>query len=99
MSNYIKKVFYEDDDCTVTLEELDGHLFVHVAVYEFNKAVLKKLKELWADIKNRAYMSGYDNIHTYTKDMRIVKFFKGFVKLGEFDLPTGKFEVVQWELN
>lgn len=99
ISNYIKKVFYEDDRFKITLEEVDGYLMVHLAVYEFSKSILKEIKVLWKDIRDRSYMSGYDKIYTYTREPRMFKFFPEAEKLGEFEKSGLTYEVWVWELK
>ena len=99
MHNYIKKVYYEDDDIIVTLEELDGLLLAHVAIEHSSKKVLKRILKVWEEIKRAAYWQGYENIYTYTKEGRMLKFFKDWKKYGTCQYKGETYEVVGWALN
>ncbi len=96
---YNKQVYYKDDDCKVMLEEVEGHLFVHVALNSFSKKILLKLLKVWAEIKAKCYWSGYEAIYTYTKDNRITKFFPGAKMTGKYNYMGERYEVLQWDLN
>ncbi len=97
-SSYIKKTFYEDDRFKISLEEVDGYLMIHLAVYEFSKNILKEIKEMWATIRSRAYESGYDAIYTYTQEPRMFKYFPA-ERLGEVEKDGQTYEVWKWALT
>ncbi len=99
VTSYIKKTFYEDDNYKISLEEVDGYLMIHVAIYEFSKAILKELKHHWAVIRERAYASGYDKIYTYSQEERMFKFFPNATKLGEVEKDGITYGVWQWDLK
>ena len=99
VSSYIKKTFYEDDRFKITLEEVDGYLMVHLAVYDFSKAILREILDMWKTIQHRAYTSGYDEIYTYTQEPRMFKFFPNAEKLGEVEKSGQTYEVWKWDLK
>lgn len=99
MSNYIKQVFYENDDFTITLEEVEGNLMVHVSFDDFNRDILNAVLNLWTIIKDRAYWQGYEQIYTYTREPRMFSLFKDGHKKGEFEKDGFTYEVWEWELN
>ena len=96
---YETKTIFEDDDCKVSLEELEGKLFVHVKLFRATRPVLDKLQEIWAAIRDKCYWLGYEAIYTYTKEPRMVKFFPGSEFLGGYDYKGEKYGVYQWALN
>lgn len=99
MSKYIKLKFYEDDDMLITLEEMDGELMVHLAMYKCSRPIIRKALELWSEILRRAYWQGYEHIYTYTMEPRMFKFFVNGKKFGEFEKDGKTYEVWGWELN
>lgn len=96
---YETKVIHKDEDCKITLEELDGKLFVHVGLFKFSRPVLEKLLIIWATIKAKCYYLGYEAIYTYTRDPRIVKFFPNGEELGDYEYQGQNYKVFQWVLN
>lgn len=99
VTSYIKKTYKETDDYKISLEEVDGYLMVHVAIYSFSKSILKELKEEWKQICFKAYSSGYDKIYTYSLEERMFKFFPGAKKLGEVSKDGLTYGVWEWGLN
>lgn len=87
--------YYQDEDIKVFLEEIDEQVFVHVAIYNFSKSVLDKVREKWGEIVQKMYVNGYEELFTYTKDNRIVKMIGYPEKVGQHE----DYEVWKWELN
>ena len=97
---YRTKIYYKDENYTVTLEELNEELFIHVKFKKFSKTILLDALKVWAEIKAKCYWLGYEHIYTYTKDDRMSRLFPGAHEVTEFeDDRLGKYKVLQWELN
>ena len=94
-----RRTYYEDDDFAISLEELSGQLFVHLAIFKASKRVITKAKEIWQEIQDKCYWLGYEQINTYTTEMRVVSFFKGWERLGEFEKDGKHYEVARWVLK
>ena len=96
---YKTKEYYEDENCKIRLEELDGHLFVHVKINKASKGIMEKLLKIWAQIKAEAYFSGYEAIYTYSSEDRMFRFFPFAEKLGDMKYRGEKMGVYKWALN
>jgi len=99
MSKYISKVFYDDDQITLKLEEVDAHLMVHLVIKKALPSSIKKARIVFQEIKERAYWQGYEQIYTYTKDDRMLKFFGANKVISNVEYKGETYKVVQWDLN
>lgn len=99
MFSYIKKVFYQDDDITVTLEEADGNLMAHLYASKVSIPIAKRILELWNVICERAYWQGYEEIYTYSNEPRMFKLVKGGEEVGEFNKNGVNYKVWKWDLK
>lgn len=90
-----RRTYYEEDNFKVYLEEINGQVAIHVAIYKFSKAILKDIKRVWAEVMVKMYLLGYEAAFAYTKDNRIVKLIGGAEKVGEHQ----NYEVWKWELT
>lgn len=79
----------------LSYEEIEGCLFVHVEIRKFNKSTLKKIKEDWSELLIELYFQGYEEVFTYTQDMRIVDLVGGGEVVGE----KGIWKIVKWDLS
>ena len=79
----------------VMVELHEGVPLIHLQLFKASKAVLEKAQEVFSEIKALAYMDGYEQILTYTKDDRMFKFFSPDKILGEVD----GWKVASWELK
>lgn len=95
MTKYQRKSYYEDDDVRVYLEKIDEQIFIHVAIFNMTKKVLKKIKAVWGEVVIKMYYDGYEDLFAYTKDNRIIKLIGGAKKIGEHQ----EYEVYQWDLK
>lgn len=93
------QTYYEDDDYKLSLEELDGQLFVHLALYHASKSILRSVLERWCEIKAKCYWLGYEAIYTYTTDDRMKLFFPYCTEISEYDYRGKKYKVLKWELK
>lgn len=93
--DFERKTYYEDDDFKVYLEYFYDQLFIHVHIHNFNKAVLKRVKEKWAEIMLDAWFEGFENVFTYTKDNRIIEMIGNAIYIE----TAGGYEVWKWELK
>lgn len=57
----------DDPDYTVDLQEVEGKLFVHITVHEFNKNVYKRIIESSFDIEEALQQYGYTEVYAVTK--------------------------------
>lgn len=90
-----RRTYEETDDYKMWLEDINDQLFVHAAIYNASKSVVRSVKEAWANIILDAWFDGYEEVFTYTKDSRIVKIIGGAVKIGQYE----DYEVWKWELK
>lgn len=96
---YKTKVFYDDDDFTMKIEELNGELFVHLTLHKATRTILDRVLRTWGELKARAWLDGYDTISTYTQDDRMFKFFPFSKYMGEVDWNGKQYKVGTWALN
>lgn len=87
------KTYLACPEYVIRLEDEQGHLFIHLDVYRWDKTVVRELREEFATIKRRAYENGYKFISTYTKNPKFVKMFGGIKTMEVKD-----YEVFSWEL-
>lgn len=99
MSSYIEKVYYEDDNFIIRLEEIEGVLMVHVTFNLFSKDIYQKVLSVWDEIQSRAYWQGYENIYTYTQEPRMLHLFKDGEQIGTCNYKGKEFMVLKWELK
>lgn len=90
-----RTTWYEDDDYNMSYEIIDGHVFVHIVLNTISKSILSNIKEKWTGFKLRLYSLGYEYVHTYTDDLRIVNLVGGGKVVGDWKDK----KVVSWELN
>lgn len=88
-----KTKIYQDGDLLVEAEMVKGNPFIHVSVLRFNKSVMKKIKEVWEDVKAGFYYEGYDEIYAVSPNDKFCKVMGG--KLHS-RLADGK-GVYKWE--
>jgi len=93
--HFDRRTYYQNDNFKVYLEEIDEQVFIHVAIYEFSKSILKDIKRVWAEVVVKLFFEGYENLFAYTKDNRIIKLIGGAEKIGQHD----NYEVWKWDLN
>jgi len=86
--------WYENDNYKMTYEVIDGEVYIHAVVDNFSKSVLNDMREKWLAFKLKLYSLGYENVFTYTKDIRIVN----LIEAGEMIGETQGLKVVRWEL-
>lgn len=90
-----RKTYYEDENFKVYLEKIEDQPFVHVAIFNFSKAILREIKRVWADVVVTFYFEGYENLFAYTKDNRIIKLIGGAKMIGQHQ----DYEVWEWDLK
>lgn len=90
-----RKTYYEDDNFRVYLEEINGEVAIHVAIFTFSKSIFKQIRSVWAEVALKMYFLGYEKLFAYTKDNRIIKMIGGAKMLKEVE----DYEVWEWELN
>ena len=84
---------YEDADFVVKAEMVKGNPFLHISVVNFNKTVMKRIKNLWEDIKVGFYYEGYDVLYCVSPNHKFVKVIGGELHA---TLEDGK-GVYKWE--
>lgn len=90
-----RRTYYEDNDFRVYLEEINDNVVIHVAIYNFSKAIFTRIKEVWAEVLIKMYFAGYEDLFAYTKDNRIIRMIGGAKMIGQ----RQDYEVWKWELN
>lgn len=86
---------YEDEDFRVQGETLAGQFFIHVDAHNYSKSVRKKMDLVWKDIKEEAWLNGWDFIFSYNTNTKFAKLFGG-QKVIDDDLPG---EMCVWALK
>lgn len=66
-------VFEDSDIVKVELEELDGMVFIHVQLRDWNKAIAEYLMALWEELKIHLWVDGYDQLFTYNANMKFTR--------------------------
>lgn len=87
-----KTVIYNDADFLVEGEVIDCHFYVHIAAYNYNKSVKKKMWSVWGDIKEEVWLNGWDRIFSYNTNEKFAKMFNG-------TLVDKKLRMYVWELK
>lgn len=90
-----RRRYYIDENIEVILEEANGDVYVHVGLNTVNKDIVRKVRELWAEIVMKVYVAGYDALYTYTKDKRVVDLIGGADHVGDAE----GFGVYKWDLT
>lgn len=95
-----RTTFYRTKDYTLSFENINGYLFVHIGVRNFSKAILTSMKKAWWEFSRYAYFEGYEEIFAYTCDPRIAKMVGGAVEIGQDDpdLVNTGLRMFKWEL-
>lgn len=96
-----ERIVYEDDDAKVVAEVIDGLLFCHCFVKEgMSRDTLRKWKRWWAILKEEFYIVGWDELYTYTPNIRWCKLLdKDFEHVGTIDRDGKQIEVLKWVLT
>lgn len=95
MTDFKRRNYFVDDNFKVYLEEIDGNVFIHVAINKISTSIFKQIKSVWAEIVVKMYFLGYEELFAYTQDNRVVKMIGGADKVGTYK----GYEVWKWELN
>lgn len=91
---YEKKVYYQDEDILVWLENIEEQIFLHLVVTNMTKAVVRKIREKWGEVAIKAWTAGYSELFVYTRDERFVKLIGGADYIG----PAEDYGVYKWDL-
>lgn len=94
-------ILYEDDDVKVGAQVVDGLLFCHCyAKRGMSRDTLRKWRRWWGILKEEAWISGFDDIFTYTPNLKWCKLLdNSYEHIDSIDSPNGKLEVLRWELK
>tara|TARA_R110000850_G_scaffold265546_1_gene395349 strand:+ start:89 stop:373 length:285 start_codon:yes stop_codon:yes gene_type:complete len=92
MSNELATL-YQDDTFIVKAQLVEGNPFIHVSVLEFSLDVMKRMKEVWEDIKVGFYYEGYDALYAVSPNHKFSKVMGGEL---QSTLEDGK-GVYKWE--
>jgi hypothetical protein len=93
---YKKRTTYiENDNYKLSLEEVEDCLFVHCEIKHPSKSALIELKADWAELLIQLYFFGYEEVFTYTRDMRLPNLVGGGSVVGSWD----DWRVVKWDLS
>lgn len=88
------KTYLACPEYVIRLEDEQGHLFIHLDVYKWSKAIVHELRDEFDKIKKKAHENGYNYISTYTHNPKFVRMFGG-IKTMTFK----EYEVFSWELK
>jgi hypothetical protein len=98
--NFQRKTYAETDDYKIYLEEISDNVFIHVALYNATPAIVKEVKDQWAEVVVRMYFLGYEGLYAYTKDNRIIQMIGGATKVAEnVKFQNDNYEVWKWDLS
>jgi hypothetical protein len=90
-----RQLIFENDDFQFSLENINNLPFVHLYCKRFDRSVLEEIKLRWGELLISLYFDGYEELFTYTKDMRIPNLVGGGEVVGEHE---GN-KVIRWELK
>lgn len=65
--------YFEDDDIVVTLQNLEGHIFVHLGLDKLTPSRLKKLREGFDLLLNILYEKDVDIVHAAGDNPKSIK--------------------------
>lgn len=88
----------DDPDYTVDLEEVEGKLFVHIEVHEFNKNVYKRIIESSFDMEEALIEQGYETVYALTKNKCFTEKL-GLSFIDDVEDDSGTYGVYVWELD
>ena len=95
---YKKINFYNDDDINVDLQYLNGDLLLHCTVNgKYSKRVKEKLQEQFMVISELAYMEGFEEMFSYTQNLKFANLIYPCEVIGE--VPHSDYKVVRWDLK
>lgn len=98
LSDFKSKVYYEDEDFMLKVEELDGHLFMHVDVTNWTPSSYKRGVEKFEEVIKRAYWGGYEAVYTYIKNPKFAKMFGSPEWLQTLNHNDEQYELMRWKL-
>lgn len=100
-NNHIIKELCSNSKFKITLEELDGVLFVHCDVFEYKKSAIRELIDTFKLLGKAAADSGYEEVAAYTLNKRFARLMNNtFELVGTVPTKNGEvFEVLVWELK
>ncbi len=94
------KTILDEDDFRVDLELEGEYLFVHCHIKTWAPSVLKKLRLGFNELKQMAYLEGYDNLYTYTGNNRWCKLLDdNFKHISDITVLGQDYEVLGWGLK
>lgn len=100
--NIKRRVYRDNDDYTVRLEECDGVLFIHIVLKKASVSIIKHLKQEFELFKKKIRDTKsvkFDHIFSYSKEPKFYRMFKGCEYVGEMTWEGEKYEVLKWDLN
>lgn len=92
----MKKVFYEDEKCTVAYEEVFGMVFLHCDVRVWSLSVLKHLYSLFANLEDFFKEKGYKQMATLSPNPKFAKLFGGETRQ-YLEYNNKQVEYIVWE--
>ncbi len=98
--DFKRRTYFENDNFRIYLEEIQGNVFVHVAIHNATVSVVKDIKEKWTEIVLRMYFLGYEELFAYTNDSRIIELIGGATKVADnIKFQNKNYEVWKWDLS
>lgn len=95
-----KHLLYEDQDMLLEEEFVEGVVFIHLSVHNFNKTSLKRMRTLMKTLKLSYAMDGFREIFALTPDTKFCKLVDHTFKVIDSYVIEGKnMEVIVWEIQ
>jgi len=72
---------------------------LHVDAYNWNKSVLKEMREVFEEAKEGFHLEGFSKLYTVTPNPKFCKLFKGYTDLGVVDIDGVGYNLITWDLG
>jgi len=100
MAHKVKRRVYRDnDDYKVRLEEVDDVLYIHIEMKNMTTRVIKHLQSEFEIFKKKIASAGYEYIFSYSATPKFYSLFKGYDDIGEMEWEDKKYRVLRWALK
>lgn len=92
-------VAYDDGNIVIRFEDLGGERCIHVDVDTITPSVVRRLKEVWEDIRVVCKREGYSYVRSYTQNKKFCKLATPcFNEEGILEHNGKEYEVLRWDL-
>ena len=72
---------------------------LHVEAYNWNKTVLKEMREVFEEAKEGFHLEGFSKLYTISPNPKFCKLFAGYEHLGTVDFEGVEHHILSWDLG